>query len=412
MIERFIAKRYLRSGKTSGFAYVVTWFSFIGIAIGVATLIIVTSVMNGFRHELLEKIVGMKGHVIIHRSDYSPIDEYGDVITKIKNCKIKEITQIIPQIENQAVIMADGLARGALIHGISPSDIKEKKMVSCNIIAGGLDGFKDNGVLIGRRMAEGFNLRLGNFFKLLIPNSVITPFGKLPKEESFEVVGIFEVGMNEYDKGIIIVPLETAQSFFGVTSKISQIEIFLNDADSVDVVSKRLEKTLGNGFNILDWQHSDATIFHAVVVEKNVMTLILSIIVLVAVFNIISGLTMLTNSKTRDIAILRTIGVTKQSVLKIFFLIGSTVGILGTGIGVIMGLLISLNIDRIKMMLEKLSSSKLFSEEIYFLSQIPSKTDPMEVMYIVAFSLILCFLATIYPARKAARLDPVEALRS
>lgn len=410
MIERFIALRYLRSGKSSGFAYVVTWFSFIGIALGVATLIIVTSVMNGFRAELLDKIVGMKGHIVVSRVDHSGISSYNELLGEIAQSDTK-IKSVIPLIEQQSVIISKGSARGIMVQGISQKDLNSKGLIANNIKSGKISGFSGHTVFIGNRLAEILGIKTGESIKLMIPDGLVTPFGYLPKEETFEVSGVFEVGMNEYDKNIILMPLETAQTFFDKGNCVSQIEIFIDDVDSSQKVAKKLANKIGQDFMILDWQHSDASIFHAVVVEKNVMTLILSIIILVAVFNIISGLTMLTSSKVKDIAILRTMGITQKSVLKIFFIIGSSIGVLGTGLGVFLGLLVSLNIDRIKQFLEKLSGTDLFNEEIYFLTQIPSQTDWMEVLYIVIFSISLCFIATIYPAKKASKLDPVEALR-
>lgn len=410
MIERFIALRYLRSGKSSGFAYVVTWFSFIGIALGVATLIIVTSVMNGFRAELLDKIVGMKGHIIVSRADHEGILDYDKLAEQIAQSDNK-IKKVIPQIEQQCVLASRGNARGIMVQGFSQDSLKIKNLVSNNIKSGKISNFQKQTIFIGKRLANLMNLKLGDSVKLMIPDGLETPFGNLPKEESFEISGIFEVGMNEYDKNIILMPLATAQDFFNQVNKVSQIEIFIDDVDNSQKIAQKLADTIGSGFMILDWQHSDASIFHAVVVEKNVMTLILSIIILVAVFNIISGLTMLTSSKTRDIAILRTMGMTQKSILKIFFTIGSSIGFLGTTIGISLGLLVSTNIDRIKQFLERFSNSELFSEEIYFLTQIPSKVDWLEVLYITLFSIILCFIATLYPAKKASKLDPVEALR-
>ena len=298
-----------------------------------------------------------------------------------------------------------------MVQGISQKSLKSKNLISDNIKQSSVPDFKGQTIFIGKRLAETLDLKVGDSIKLMIPDGLVTPFGNLPKEENFEISGIFEVGMNEYDKNIILMPLDAAQSFFDLSGKVSQIEVFIDNVDNSQKISQMLADKIGNDFMVLDWQHSDASIFHAVVVEKNVMTLILSIIILVAIFNIISGLTMLTSSKTRDIAILRTMGMTKKSILQIFFTIGSSIGILGTASGISLGLLVSLNIDRIKQFLEKFSGSELFSEEIYFLTQIPSKTEWSEVLYISLFSIILCFIATLYPAKKASKLDPVEALR-
>ena len=411
MVERFIAFRYLKSRKNSGFAYVVTWFSFIGIALGVATLIIVTSVMNGFRAELLDKIVGMKGHIVVSDVEHKGISDYNNVAKKIEKID-KSIQKVIPQIEEQGIVMANGQTRGTLIQALSQKSLIQKNLISEHIKAGKISDFQNKLIFIGRRMAEILGLKLGDTLELMIPDSEISAIGTTVKGETYTVGGIFEVGMNEYDKNIILMPLTEAQDFWEMLGKVSQIEIFIDNVDNSQEMAQKIAQELGSGYMVLDWKHSDSSIFHAVEVEKNVMTLILSIIILVAVFNIISGLTMLTSSKIKDIAILRTMGMTKQSIIKIFFTIGSSIGLFGTACGISLGLVVSLNIDRIKQFLEKFSDSKLFNEEIYFLTQIPSKTDWIEVSCISVFAIILCLLATIYPAIKASKLDPVEALRA
>ncbi len=410
MIERFIAFRYLKSRKNSGFAYVVTWFSFIGIALGVATLIIVTSVMNGFRAELLDKIVGMKGHIVVSDVEHQGISGYDNVSKQLGKVDSR-IQKVIPQMEQQAVVMANGQARGVLVQALSQQSLVQKTLVSEHIKAGKIADFKGRSIFIGRRMAEILGLKIGDTLELMTPDNEISTMGTTVKGETYTIAGIFEVGMNEYDKNIVLMPLAEAQDFWEMPEKVSQIEIFIDDVDNSQEIARKIVQTLGSGFMVLDWKHSDSSIFHAVEVEKNVMTLILSIIILVAVFNIISGLTMLTSSKIKDIAILRTMGMTKKSILKIFFTIGSSIGLFGTACGISLGLVVSLNIDRIKQFLEKFSDSKLFNEEIYFLTQIPSQTDWVEVSCISVFAIILCLLATIYPAQKAAKLDPVEALR-
>ena len=410
MIESFIALRYLKSSKGTGFTRVVTWFSFIGIALGVATLIIVTSVMNGFRIELLDKIVGMNGHIEVTTYGDVGIENYNQLKNNIKSVD-NNINLVIPQVEKQVVLMSSNNARGAIVQGIEQSDLKDKKLISNNIYAGDINNFKQNKVFIGKRLAEILNAKVNDKITLLIPDGIVTPFGKVPKEEEFEIAGIFQVGMNEYDKNIILIPLNTAQEFFNLPNKVSKIEVFLNNIDNVINTANKMLQVVPSNLQVLDWQHADASIFHAVVVEKNVMTLILSIIVLVAMFNILSCLTMLSSNKIRDIAILRTIGLRRNSILKIFIYIGSTIGVLGTMSGIGLGLLISLNIDKIKTLLDKISGSNVFSEEIYFLSQLPSKVDWMEVIIICSFSLLLCFFATLYPAFKASKFNPIDALR-
>ena len=410
MIESFIALRYLKSSKGTGFTRVVTWFSFIGIALGVATLIIVTSVMNGFRIELLDKIVGMNGHIEVTTYGDVGIENYSQLKNNIKSVD-NNINLVIPQVEKQVVLMSSNNARGAIVQGIKQNDLKDKKLISNNIYAGDINNFKQNKVFIGKRLAEILNAKLNDKITLLIPDGVVTPFGKVPKEEEFEIAGIFQVGMNEYDKNIILIPLNTAQEFFNLPNKVSKIEIFLNNIDRVTNTANKILQVVPSNLQVLDWQHADASIFHAVVVEKNVMTLILSIIVLVAMFNILSCLTMLSSNKIRDISILRTMGLKRNSILKIFIYIGSTIGVLGTMSGIGLGLLISLNIDKVKTLLDKISGSNVFSEEIYFLSQLPSKVDWIEVTIICSFSLLLCFFATLYPAFKASKFNPIDALR-
>ncbi|MBQ3945100.1 MAG: lipoprotein-releasing ABC transporter permease subunit, partial [Alphaproteobacteria bacterium] len=406
-----IAFRYLKSRKNSGFAYVVTWFSFVGIALGVSTLIIVTSVMNGFRAELLDKIVGMKGHIVVSDVEHKGISDYDNIAKQIEKID-RRIQKVIPQIEQQGIVMANGQTRGTLIQALSQQSLIQKKLISENIKTGKISDFQNQSIFIGRRMAEILGLKLGDTLELMIPDNEISAIGTTVKGETYTIGGIFEVGMNEYDKNIILMPLNEAQDFWEMPKKVSQIEIFIDTVDNSYEITQKIAQSLGSGYMVLDWKHSDSSIFHAVEVEKNVMTLILSIIILVAVFNIISGLTMLTSSKIKDIAILRTMGMTKQSIIKIFFIIGSSIGLFGTTCGISLGLVVSLNIDRIKQFLEKFSDSKLFNEEIYFLTQIPSKTDWMEVSCISAFAIILCLLATIYPAIKASKLDPVESLRA
>ncbi|MDR0553148.1 MAG: lipoprotein-releasing ABC transporter permease subunit [Holosporales bacterium] len=402
MFERFVSLRYLLSN--NGFTAVVNWFSFIGIALGVATLVIVTSVMNGFREDLLSRIVGMKGHVVVSSSVSGDISGYQAITDEIK--KTEHVRQAIPMIEKHAVLMAKGEARGVIVNGISEDDLKNKRLIADNITFG-----DTTEIIIGRRMAEILQLRVGDSFSLMVPGGVATPFGMIPKEEAFTVSGIFEVGMIDYDKNIVIMPLSKAQDFFGMEDAVSQIDVFADNIEVTPQVTKLLKVLCGNSYRVLDWRHSDASIFHAVEVEKNVMTLILSIIIIVAVFNIISGLAMLTNSKVKDIAILRAMGALPHSIKKIFFIVGAFIGTLGTSVGVSLGLLVSLNIDRIKQFLERFSDSKLFSEEIYFLSNIPSQTNFTEVFVIAGSSILLCFIATIYPSTKASKLSPAEALR-
>jgi lipoprotein-releasing system permease protein len=408
VFERFVAFRYLRARKGGGFAYVVNWFSLIGIAIGVATLIVVTSVMNGFKDELFQKIVGMRGHIAMTSSFEKKLTNYD----KVKNEAIKsskEIESIIPIIERQVILSCKGNLHGIMAHGLSLDGLKSKDAVAKHINLEDLENFKENSIFVGQRLAETLGLRKGDVVSFFSPCGLRTPIGSFPKQDEFKVIGTFETGMHDYDKNIVIMPLDAAQEFFGLDKFVDRLEIFVKDFSHSSIVAQKISEKFSD-LMVLDWQHSDAAIFHAVTVEKNVMSLILGMIILVAAFNIISGLTMLSNSKKKDIGILRTIGASRKSILIIFFYIGASIGIAGTAIGVGLGLFVSLNIDEIKKFLESLSGTTLFSGEIYFLSQIPSKTDLKEVCIIAVASVLLCFLAALYPARKASKSDPVDCL--
>lgn len=407
MIESFIARRYLIGTQGNSFAKVVKWFSFIGISLGVATLIIVTSVMNGFRYELLDKIVGINGHIEITTCGNIGIKHYQKTINSLN--KLKNISRIVPQIEQQAILVANNNTRGIIVQGVDK--LQTQSLISNNIKYGNVANFKNKCVFIGSYLAKSLGVTVGDTINLLIPNGESTPFGNIPKEEEFKITGIFQVGMVDYDKNIILMPLPAAQDFFNFGSKISKLKLFLSIPDNAALISTEIAKILPNNFLVLDWMHSDASIFHAIKVEKTVMTLILSIIILVAMFNILSCLTMLSSNKIRDIAILRTMGITKNSILKTFIYIGSILGISGTLCGTALGLIISKNLEQIKAWLEQLTGNVLFDPSVYFLSKLPSKIEVTDVSMIVICSVILCFLATLYPAIKAAKADPISALK-
>ena len=414
--ERIIAYRYLRSPRQEGFVSVIAWFSFLGITLGVATLIIVMSVMNGFREELLGKIIGLNGHISI-ASDTSPLDDYTSLATQAKN--ISGVKYAIPIIDRQAMIMVRSQARGALIHGVDPQDIKTWPLVAKNIKAGNLDDFgtpDERGVLrenliVGKRLAEKLGLYVGDRLSLISPDGNSTAFGTLPRQKTFRVAAIFEMGLFQYDDSLIFMPLSAAQTFFKMEKSVSHIDLFLDNLNDIAEKTFLLHTLLGEKYHIYDWQRSNNHVFQAVEIERNVMFVILTLIILIAAFNIISSLIMLVKDKNRDIAILRTMGATRASIQKIFFLVGSTIGLIGTFMGVVVGLIFTLNIEKIRQFLQSLSGAELFRAEIYFLTQLPAKVDWTEVSLIITIALTLSFLATIYPSWRAARLDPVEALR-
>jgi lipoprotein-releasing system permease protein len=421
LLERMIAYRYLRSPRQEGFISVIAGFSFVGIALGVATLIIVMSVMNGFRQELLSRIVGMNGHITLQAAS-GPLMDFDDVAAKAQT--VTGVTLAIPVVAQQAMVMFQSQARGAVVHGIRGDDLKKREMIAKNIKAGSLDLFgkaadsshPSDTVIMGRRLAENLGLRVGDRLSLVSPQGNITAFGTMPRQKSVTLVGVFEVGFHEYDKSVIFMPLETAQGFFkmgGPEGKagVSMLEVFVDNPDRVAEYGFVLRHTVDDGVLISDWQHMSSSFFQVVQVERNVMFIILALIILIAAFNIVSGLIMLVKDKMRDIAILRTMGATRGAILRIFFLTGATIGVTGTFTGLAGGLAFALNIETIRRWLERLLDMELFNAEIYFLTQMPCKIDSGDVIATVGMALGLSFLATLYPSWRAARLDPVEALR-
>lgn len=411
--ERLIAYRYLRSPHQEGFISVIAGFSFVGIALGVATLIIVMSVMNGFREELFSRITGMRGHVLVQGMDHS-ISNYQSISQFINN--IPGVQAALPLIERQAILLFKSQARGLAVYALDYPNLQQKKLIFNNIKYGAIDDFKEDHILIGTRLAEQLGLKVGHTVLLMIPEGVSTAFGTLPKQKSFQVQAIFEVGMHDFDKNVLFMPLSTAQHLFKLENQVSHIEVFITHPETAgpftNILNQGLQKVWPEQLQAVDWQHSDSQIFHAVQIERNVMFLILTLIIIIAAFNIISSLIMLVKDKTRDIAILRTMGATRNSLLRIFVLTGSTIGISGTLIGTILGLSFALNIEKIRQLLQSLMGTELFSAEIYFLSQLPAKVNFKEILFIIIMTLSLSFLATLYPAWRAARLDPIQGLKS
>jgi lipoprotein-releasing system permease protein len=407
--ERMVAMRYLRARRQEGFISVIAGFSLLGIALGVATLIIVMSVMNGFRHELLSRILGLNGHMAVY-AELGPVLDYEAVAQRIAS--IRGVVQTVPTVEGQVMATAHGGATGALVRGVRPEDLAKRKVVSDHIVAGTLDRFKgEDAILVGSRLAQRFGLGIGSQLTLISPQGNPTAFGTVPRIRSYTIIGIFEVGMYEYDSTFIFMPLEAAQKFFRLPAAVTNVEVMVVNPDRVDLLSRSVLEAAGPGHRLVDWQRANSTFFNAIQVERNVMFLILTLIILVAAFNIISGQIMLVKDKGRDIAILRTMGATRGMVLRIFLLSGASIGIVGTVIGFALGVLFADNIETIRQWLQGLTGTELFSAEIYFLSQLPAIIEPGEVAAVVAMALALSLLATVYPSWRAARLDPVEALR-
>ena len=409
--ERTLAWRYLRARRREGFISVIAGFSLTGIALGVATLIIVMSVMNGFRAELMGRILGLNGHLSISHPFNPGLKDFDSIANRLKN--IKGIIRVTPIIEGQAMSTVAGLASGVLVRGIRPSDIKIHPMLNSNIVRGDLNDFRgDKDIVVGNRFADHYNLKIGDKLTLVAPTARITAFGSVPRIKSFRVRAIFEIGMYEYDNSFLFTTLKTARTFFKTGSgKVTNLEVMLSSSKLVNTTRTKIKNKAGSPVRIVDWQSTNASFFNAIQVERNVMFLILTLIIVVAAFNVISGLIMMVKDKGRDIAILRTMGATRGMIMRIFLLSGMSVGLVGTFVGFCLGLAFSLNIETIRQSLEGLTDSKVFEAEIYFLSKLPAKVDSLEVMMVTGIALTLSFLATLYPSWRAARLDPVEALR-
>jgi lipoprotein-releasing system permease protein len=408
--ERMIAWRYLRSRRKETVISVIASISFLGIMLGVATLIVVMAVMNGFRAELLTRILGVNGHLIVQPVDM-PLEDYAAVAGRING--VPGVKYAIPLIDGQVLAQGNiGSGTGALVRGIRGEDLGKLSIVADNIKQGSLAGFDSGeGVAIGSRMAQNLGLVLGDTISLISPDGDVTPLGTTPRLKGYPVTAIFEVGMSEYDSSIVFMPFSEAQLFFNMEGKAQTIEIYVDDPDNVDALKPKVEAAAQRQIFLTDWRQRNQTFFSALEVERNVMFMILTLIVLVAALNIISGLVMLVKDKGHDIAILRTMGATRGAVLRIFLMTGAAIGVVGTIAGVVLGTIVCLNIESIREFFSWLTGTLLFNPELYFLSQLPAKMDAGETISVVLMALALSFLATLFPAWRAARLDPVEALR-
>jgi lipoprotein-releasing system permease protein len=407
--EWMLAGRYLRTRRREGFVSVIAGFSFLGIMLGVATLIVVLSVMNGFRKELLEKIVGINGHVFIAPID-APLTDYVDIAERLS--KVAGIRRAVPFVEGQAFASSPYNGSGVLVRGVRGSDLQKIEPVAGNIRQGTIEDFDNGGgVAIGKRLAETLSLQVGDTITLITPRGAATPFGTAPRIKGYPVTAIFEIGMSEFDSAFVYMPLAEAQNYFNRDGDVNVIEVFLDDADRVDEARQSIEMAAERPVLLTDWRQRNRTFFGALEVERNVMFLILTLIVLVAALNIISGLIMLVKDKSSDIAILRTMGATRGAIMRVFLITGASIGILGTIAGFLLGLVLSLNVETIRQVISRFTNTNLFPAELYFLSRLPADVNAREVITVVVMAIVLSLLATLYPSWRAARLDPVQALR-
>ena len=407
--EWMLSLRYLRARRKEGFISVIAGFSFLGIMLGVATLIIVMAVMNGFRQELLSKILGLNGHLLIQPLE-RPLTDYDAVAGRI--AKVDGVYLAAPIVEGQALASSPFNASGVIVRGMRAADLVKLSSIAKNIKQGTLDGFDEGqGLAIGSRLAEQLSVRAGDNLTLVAPRGAVTPMGTTPRIKAYKIAAVFEIGMSEYDSAFVFMPLTEAQAYFNRNGDVTAIEVYTDDPDHIDRFRKLVTDAAGRPIYMVDWRQRNATFFNALQVERNVMFLILTLIVLVATLNIVSGLIMLVKDKGSDIAILRTMGATQGAIMRVFLITGASIGVVGTVTGLLLGIVVCMNIEDIRRFLSWLTNTELFSPELYFLSQLPADMNVKETSAVVVMALGLSLLATLYPSWRAARLDPVEALR-
>jgi len=406
--ERMVAFRYLRARRQEGFVSVIAIFSLLGIALGVATLIIVMSVMNGFRADLLARILGLNGDLGVY-AESGGLSDFDAAAQKVR--EVPGVARVTPLVEGQVMATSEAGAAGALVRGIRPEDLRSLRLLADHIVQGTLADFDDDGVAVGDRLARRLGVAVGSPITVVSPQGTATAFGTMPRVKTYHVVALFNVGMYEYDNSFIYAPLDAAQLFFRLPGEVSSLEVFVADPDRVREERLLIAAALGGHVQIVDWQQANSSLFNAVEIERNVMFLILTLIIVVAAFNIISSMIMMVKDKGRDIAILRTMGASRAMILRIFMLSGASIGIVGTIAGFALGVAFTRNIEAIRQFVQHIVGTDLFAAEIYFFTRIPARIDSSEVAAVVIMALALSFLATLYPSWRAARLDPVEALR-
>jgi lipoprotein-releasing system permease protein len=407
--EWLLAGRYLRARRKEGFISVIAGFSFLGIMLGVATLIIVMAVMNGFRKELFDKILGLNGHVVVHKVG-GPFDDYAEVTKRLS--AVPGVKHAFPLIEGQVMISTQAQALGGLVRGLREEDVKKLELVASRVRVGSFDDFDEKEtVALGMRLASALRVNVGDHVTLVSPRGAQTPFGTSPRIKRYPVSAIFELGMSEYDRTIIFMPLPEAQRFFNLAEQASVLEVLVDHPEKVGELKAPMKAAGGESIHLVDWRERNASFFTVLEVERNVMFVILSLIVLVAALNIISGLMMLVKDKGRDIAILRTMGATKGAVMRVFLITGASIGVVGTLAGLLLGLLFCWNIEGVRQFVQWITGTTVFDPSVYYLSTMPAEMNPRETAAIVLMALAISILATLYPSWRASRLDPVEALR-
>jgi len=403
----FIALRYLKPSKKNSMVSIISIFSFLGIVLGVGTLIIVMSVMNGFKIELLDKIIGINGHLNVHFHENKSNENKFEIFLN-SNKDVKDFRKII---DGQGLLTSKKQSTGIIIKGISKNDLLNLKKDKKKIEISKKFNFENDFVIIGIKLMERLNLQIGDKFKLIIPKTSSTPFGNIPKVKTFRIGGYFNSGMYTYDNNLIFVNFINANKLFLTNANKSYFQLEFHDIDSIDNFKNKLSKTNLSNYQLYDWRYSNQAFFNAIQTEKNVMFLILSLIILVAAFNIISSLIMLVKNKQIDIAVLRTMGASQNTIMKIFFLNGATIGFFGTLIGSFLGICFVLNINTLKNFLENFTNTELFSSEIYFLSNLPAKINSTEVSYVIITSLLISFTASFLPAWRASKSNPIDLIR-
>ncbi len=411
--ERAVAFRYLMAVRKSGGVALVTIFAFVGIAMAVFALITVMSVMNGFRSELLDRLLGFNGHAYVAGGILGSPDR-DKALERIR--KVPGVVRATPMIQGQVIVMGPAQITGAIVRGVSAADVKGTAIIADNIKRGSLDGYGrgDYGgdlILIGDRMAAALGVGPGDPVTLISPTGATTAFGQSVNQKDYTVGGVFSVGMSEFDQAFIYMPLDQAQLFFGREGVVDKIEIMLDSADRAIGMKPAIAQAAGPAAMVFDWTQENETFFNALQVERSAMRLILMILVAITTLNIIAGLVMMVQNKRRDIGILRTVGASQSAILRIFFMAGSLIGVLGAAAGLILGVVVCLNIETIQQIVERITGAQVFNPEVYFLSHVPAKIEWSEVGLVTAWALFMSFVVTLLPAWLASRLDPVEALR-